>query len=157
MSFPGSWAGLATGRVSRPAAAAGSRLRSSPAGGPSRLRSAGSTASRRAPRATFVHACPSAGRATGLRVACVGGGPASLTVARDLMPLGYHVTIIEQDPAAGGFIRTQIPHFRLPEEVIDEEVGYILDMGVELRAGERVDSMKRLLDEDFDAIFVGTG
>ncbi len=100
---------------------------------------------------------PVRGPSNGLRVACVGGGPASLTVARDLMPLGYHVTIIEQDPAAGGFIRTQIPHFRLPEEVIDEEVGYILDLGVELRAGERVDSMKRLLDEDFDAVFVGSG
>ena len=100
---------------------------------------------------------PKRGPSNGMRVACVGAGPASLTVARDLLPLGYHVTIIEQDPAAGGFIRTQIPHFRLPEEVIDEEVGYILDLGVELRAGERVDSMKRLLDEGFDAIFVGSG
>ncbi|MEB2319574.1 MAG: FAD-dependent oxidoreductase [Pseudomonadota bacterium] len=100
---------------------------------------------------------PVRGPSNGLRVVCVGGGPASLTVARDLMPLGYHVTIIEQDPAAGGFIRTQIPHFRLPEEVIDEEVGYILDLGVELRAGERVDSMKRLLGEGFDAVFVGSG
>jgi NADPH-dependent glutamate synthase beta subunit-like oxidoreductase/ferredoxin len=100
---------------------------------------------------------PVRGPSNGLRVVCVGGGPASLTVARDLMPLGYHVTIIEQDPAAGGFIRTQIPHFRLPEEVIDEEVGYILDLGVELRAGERVESMKRLLGEGFDAVFVGSG
>jgi formate dehydrogenase beta subunit len=100
---------------------------------------------------------PKRGPSNGLRVACVGAGPASLTVARDLLPLGYHVTIIEQDPAAGGFIRTQIPHFRLPEEVIDEEVGYILDLGVELRAGERVDSMKRLLGEGFDAVFVGSG
>ena len=100
---------------------------------------------------------PKRGPSNGFRVACVGAGPASLTVARDLLPLGYHVTIIEQDPQAGGFIRSQIPHFRLPEAVIDEEVGYILDLGVELRAGERVESMKRLLAEGFDAIFVGSG
>ena len=100
---------------------------------------------------------PVRGAPNGMRVVCVGGGPASLTVARDLIPAGYHVTIIEQDPAAGGFIRTQIPRFRLPEEVIDEEVGYILDLGVELRAGERVESMKALLDEGFDAVFVGSG
>ena len=93
----------------------------------------------------------------GLRVVCVGGGPASLTVARDLVPLGYEVTIIEKDPDVGGFIRTQIPHFRLPESVIDEEVGYIMNMGVVRRTGERVDSMRALLDEGYDAVFVGTG
>ncbi|MFN0040482.1 MAG: FAD-dependent oxidoreductase, partial [Burkholderiales bacterium] len=93
----------------------------------------------------------------GKRIACVGGGPASLTVARDLAPLGYQVTVFDQDPKAGGMIRTQIPRFRLPEEVIDEEVGYALGTGVEFRGGVRVDSMKKLLTEDFDAIFVGTG
>jgi formate dehydrogenase beta subunit len=93
----------------------------------------------------------------GKRVACVGAGPASLTVARDLAPLGYHVTVFDGDPKAGGMIRSQIPRFRLPEEVIDEEVGYVLDLGVEFRAGERIDSMRRLLAEGYDAIFVGSG
>ena len=66
----------------------------------------------------------------GKRVACVGAGPASLTVARDLAPLGYHVTVFDGEAKAGGFIRTQIPRFRLPESVIDEEMGYVLDLGV---------------------------
>ena len=93
----------------------------------------------------------------GKRVALIGAGPASLTVARDLMPEGYTCVMIDQGWKAGGMIRTQIPKFRLPDEVIDEETGYILDMGVELRLGERAGSLKALLDEDFDAIFVGTG
>ncbi|WP_431121386.1 FAD-dependent oxidoreductase [Variovorax paradoxus] len=93
----------------------------------------------------------------GKRVACVGAGPASLTVARDLAPLGYEVTVFDSDAKAGGFIRTQIPRFRLPESVIDEETGYILDLGVEFRGGERIDSMKTLMAEGWDAIFVGCG
>ncbi len=93
----------------------------------------------------------------GKRVACIGAGPASLTVARDLAPLGYEVVVFDQDPRAGGMIRTQIPRFRLPEEVIDEEVGYVLNAGVEFRGGARIGSMKKLLGEDFDAVFVGTG
>jgi NADPH-dependent glutamate synthase beta subunit-like oxidoreductase len=93
----------------------------------------------------------------GKRIACIGAGPASLTVARDLVPLGYHVVVYDTDARAGGMIRTQIPRFRLPESVIDEEVGYVLDMGVEVRLSRRVDSMKSLLAERYDAIFVGTG
>jgi formate dehydrogenase beta subunit len=93
----------------------------------------------------------------GKRIACVGAGPASLTVARDLVPLGYEVTIFDQDPQAGGMIRSQIPRFRLPEEIIDEEVGYVMDAGVQFRGGVRINSMKKLLEEGFDAIFVGTG
>ena len=93
----------------------------------------------------------------GKRIACVGAGPASLTVARDLAPHGYHVVVYDGDAKAGGMIRSQIPRFRLPEEVIDEEVGYILGLGIEFRAGKRVDSMKALLAEGYDAIFVGSG
>jgi formate dehydrogenase (NADP+) beta subunit len=93
----------------------------------------------------------------GKRIALVGAGPASLTVARDLLPLGYRVVVYDGDPRAGGMIRSQIPKFRLPESVIDEEVGYILDMGLETRLGQRVDSMKALLAEGYDAIFVGSG
>jgi NADPH-dependent glutamate synthase beta subunit-like oxidoreductase len=93
----------------------------------------------------------------GKRIACIGAGPASLTVARDLVPLGYHVVVYDSDARAGGMIRTQIPRFRLPETVIDEEVGYVLDMGVEVRLGRRVDSMKSMIAEGYDAIFVGTG
>jgi formate dehydrogenase (NADP+) beta subunit len=93
----------------------------------------------------------------GKKVACVGAGPASLTVARDLAPLGYHVVLFDGDNKMGGMIRTQIPRFRLPEEVIDEEVGYIDGLGIEFRAAQRVDSLKALLTEGFDAIFVGSG
>jgi NADPH-dependent glutamate synthase beta subunit-like oxidoreductase/ferredoxin len=93
----------------------------------------------------------------GKRVACIGAGPASLTVARDLAPLGYHVVVYDGDKQAGGMIRSQIPRFRLPESVIDEEVGYIVDLGIETRLGSRIDSLKALLAEDYDAIFVGSG
>ncbi|HKD29221.1 MAG TPA: FAD-dependent oxidoreductase [Xanthobacteraceae bacterium] len=93
----------------------------------------------------------------GKRIALVGGGPASLTVARDLAPLGYTCVVFDGDPRAGGMIRTQIPRFRLPESVIDEECDYILDLGVEFRGGERIDSLRKLLAEDYDAIFVGSG
>jgi NADPH-dependent glutamate synthase beta subunit-like oxidoreductase len=98
-----------------------------------------------------------AARKNGKRVALVGAGPASLTVARDLAPLGYTCVVFDGDPKAGGMIRTQIPRFRLPESVIDEECGYILDLGAEFRGGERIDSLRKLLAEDFDAIFVGSG
>jgi NADPH-dependent glutamate synthase beta subunit-like oxidoreductase len=93
----------------------------------------------------------------GKRIALIGAGPASLTVARDLAPLGYHVEMFDADSRAGGMIRSQIPKFRLPESVIDEEVAYILDIGIEFRAGKRIDSMKQMLAEDYDAVFVGTG
>src|SRR5215469_300248 len=93
----------------------------------------------------------------GKRIALIGAGPASLTVARDLLPAGYHVTVFDGDPLPGGMIRTQIPRFRLPESVIDEEVGYIMDLGVEARFGQRIDSLKALLAEGYDAIFVGSG
>ena len=93
----------------------------------------------------------------GKRIALVGGGPASLTVARDLAPLGYHCVVFDQDPKAGGMIRTQIPRFRLPESVIDEECDYILNLGIEFRGGKRIDSLKALLAEGWDAIFVGSG
>jgi len=93
----------------------------------------------------------------GKRIACVGAGPAALTVARDLAPLGYSVTVFDGDTKAGGMIRSQIPRFRLPEEVIDEETGYVLKLGVEFRANTRIDSLKALLDEGWDAVFIGSG
>jgi NADPH-dependent glutamate synthase beta subunit-like oxidoreductase len=93
----------------------------------------------------------------GKRIALIGAGPASLTVARDLLPLGYHCVLYDQDALAGGMMRTQIPKFRLPEIVLDEEVNYILDLQPELRFGQRIDSMKTLLAEGYDAIFVGCG
>src|SRR5206468_4636756 len=99
---------------------------------------------------------PAAAR-NGKRIALVGGGPASLTVARDLAPLGYQCVVFDQDPKAGGMIRTQIPRFRLPESIIDEECSYILDLGIEFVGGKRIHSLKALLAEDWDAIFVGSG
>jgi NADPH-dependent glutamate synthase beta subunit-like oxidoreductase len=93
----------------------------------------------------------------GKRVALIGAGPASLTVARDLLPLGYTCVLYDSDPHAGGMMRTQIPKFRLPERVLDEECQYILDLQPELRLGQRIDSLKALLAEDYDAIFVGCG
>ena len=98
-----------------------------------------------------------AARKNGKRVACIGGGPASLTVARDLAPQGYAVTVFEADQKPGGMIRTQIPKFRLPESVIDEETGYVLDLGVEFKSGHRIESLKALLAEGWDAVFVGSG
>jgi formate dehydrogenase beta subunit len=93
----------------------------------------------------------------GKRIALIGGGPASLTVARDLAPLGYECVVFDADPRAGGMMRSQIPKFRLPDVVIDEECGYILDLGIDFRGGRRIDSMKALLAEGWDAIFVGSG
>ena len=100
---------------------------------------------------------PKAAPRNGRKVACVGGGPASLTVARDLALQGYQVTVFEGEAKAGGFMWSQIPRFRLPETVIDEETGYVFSLGAELRANTPVTSMKALMAEDWDAIFVGCG
>src|SRR6201987_1859908 len=93
----------------------------------------------------------------GKRIALVGAGPASLTVARDLMPLGYHCVLFDGDAKGGGMMRTQIPRFRLPESITDAEVDLILEMGVETRFGEHIKSLKTLLSHDWDAVFVGCG
>jgi NADPH-dependent glutamate synthase beta subunit-like oxidoreductase len=93
----------------------------------------------------------------GKRIACIGGGPAALTVCRDLMPLGYEIDLYDNQNAGGGFMRSQIPSFRLPESVLNEEVGYILDMGVVTHFNTYVDSLKDVLGKGYDAVFVGTG
>ncbi len=100
---------------------------------------------------------PKVAPSNGKKIACIGAGPASLTVARDLAPLGYEVHVYDGDKKAGGMIRSQIPRFRLPEEVIDEEVSYITALGPVMHLQQRVDSLKSLLSEGYDAIFVGTG
>ena len=101
---------------------------------------------------------PKVPKKNGKRVACIGAGPASLTVARDLVVQGYDVTIFDSGKAPGGMVRTQIPKFRLPDSVIDEECQYILDLGVNLRLNHWVKSLKSLVeDPQWDAIFVGTG
>jgi NADPH-dependent glutamate synthase beta subunit-like oxidoreductase len=105
----------------------------------------------------FAALLPKVAPPNGKKIACVGAGPASLTVARDLAPLGYEVHVYDADKKAGGMIRSQIPRFRLPEEVIDEEVGYITALGPVMHLQQRVESMKALLAEGYDAIFVGTG
>jgi formate dehydrogenase (NADP+) beta subunit len=93
----------------------------------------------------------------GKKVACIGAGPASLTVANDLVPLGYEVVMFEKLARAGGLMRSNIPAFRLPEQVLDEEIDMILNMGVDIRYGTPVTSMKSFLDVGYDAVFVGTG
>jgi NADPH-dependent glutamate synthase beta subunit-like oxidoreductase/ferredoxin len=110
-------------------------------------------------RGEISHLLPTAPAAkNGKRIALIGAGPASLTVANDLMPLGYSVTIFEKLPRPGGLMRINIPAFRLPEQVLDEEIGYIVDMGVEVRYNTPVDSLQALLDsKEFDAVFVGSG
>ena len=90
-------------------------------------------------------------------MACVGAGPASLTVANDLLPLGYEVVIFEGLEVPGGLMRSNIPSFRLPAEVLDREIGDIVEMGADLRLGHRIESLRKLLGEGFDAVFVGTG
>jgi NADPH-dependent glutamate synthase beta subunit-like oxidoreductase/ferredoxin len=103
------------------------------------------------------HRMPRPSAKNGKRIAIVGGGPASLTVARDLAPLGYQCIVFDSDPRAGGMMRSQIPKFRLPDSVIDEETDYILNLGIEFRGGQRIDSLKKLLGENYDAVFVGSG
>lgn len=93
----------------------------------------------------------------GKKIALIGAGPASLTVARDLMPLGYDIDLYDENHKGGGFMRSQIPSFRLPEETLDQEVNYVTDMGVTTIYNHFVDSMKEMLSKDYDAIFVGTG
>ncbi|MGH8314718.1 MAG: FAD-dependent oxidoreductase, partial [Steroidobacterales bacterium] len=94
----------------------------------------------------------------GKKIACIGAGTASLTVANDLMPLGYDVTVFEALSKPGGLMLSNIPAFRLPETVIAEEIGYITGMGVDLKLGARIESLRRLLDSrKFDAVFVGSG
>lgn len=93
----------------------------------------------------------------GKKVALIGAGPASLTVARDLAPLGYEIHLYDEQKKGGGFMRTQIPAFRLPETVLDEEVDYILDLGIHTHFNQYVESLKEILDKDYDAVFIGTG
>ena len=100
---------------------------------------------------------PSPRPRNGKRVACIGAGPASLTVARDLAAIGYEVAVFDGDAKAGGMMRSQIPKFRLPDQVIDEEVAYALAMGGSFMAHRRIDSLKALLNEGWDAVFVGCG
>ncbi|SVA17854.1 uncharacterized protein METZ01_LOCUS70708 [marine metagenome] len=97
------------------------------------------------------------GKKNGKRIACIGAGCASLTVANDLLPLGYEIVMFEQYDQTGGLMRSNIPAFRLPAEVLDDEITMILEMGVDLRLGHRIDSMAALLAEEFDGVFVGTG
>ncbi|HUO83366.1 MAG TPA: FAD-dependent oxidoreductase [Gammaproteobacteria bacterium] len=96
-------------------------------------------------------------RKNGKRIACIGAGCASLTVANDLMPLGYEVTIFEALDVPGGLMRSNIPAFRLPSNILNEEIGLIVRMGVDLKLGHRIDSMAALLEQGFDAVFVGSG
>ncbi len=93
----------------------------------------------------------------GKKVALLGAGPASLTVARDLAPLGYELHLYDEQKKGGGFMRSQIPAFRLPETVLEEEVDYILDLGIHTHFNHYVDSLKGILEKDYDAVFVGTG
>lgn len=93
----------------------------------------------------------------GKKVALIGGGPASLTVARDLAPLGYEIHLYDDQTKGGGMMRSQIPSFRLPESVLDEEVGYVLDLGIHTHFNQYVTSLKDILAKGYDAVFVGTG
>ena len=105
--------------------------------------------------APFLPKIPS--QKNGKKIALIGAGPASLAVARDLLPFGYEIHVFDRDAKGGGMMRSQIPSFRLPEEVLDEEVDRILDMGVITHFGNEITSMKDMLDQNFDAYFVGTG
>ena len=93
----------------------------------------------------------------GKHIACIGAGPASLTVANDLLPLGYRVTIFEKQSKPGGLMRSNIPAFRLPDSVLTDEIGTILNMGAEVLYNTPIGSMKALLEGGFDAVFVGSG
>jgi NADPH-dependent glutamate synthase beta subunit-like oxidoreductase len=113
------------------------------------------TADYKDPATDFRPAVPT--QKNGKKIALIGGGPASLTVARDLLPLGYEVHLYDDQKKAGGFVRTQVPSFRLPEKILDEEVDRILSMGVKTHFNHYVDSLKKIAAKGYDAIFVGTG
>lgn len=150
MCFRGFWAGCVTVRVNRLAAAPALKKSLSPY--------VASNGWRRIIAAIFLIACRKKPKKTnGKRIALIGAGPASFTVANDLAPLGYECTIFEKLDEPGGLMRSNIPAFRLPEKVLSEELDYILDMGVDLKLGTPVESMGSLLDENYDAVFVGTG
>ncbi len=150
MCFPEFSDAPATARANRPAGASASRT--------SRWRSAALKRVAADYKDDITARLPKpAHKKNGKRIAWSAAGPASLTVARDLAPLGYTCVVFDSDPKAGGMIRSQIPKFRLPDSVIDEETGYILGLGVEFRGGQRIDSMKALLAEGWDAVFVGSG
>ncbi|MCV0424243.1 MAG: FAD-dependent oxidoreductase [Roseibium sp.] len=100
---------------------------------------------------------PKPGNPNGKKIALIGGGPASLTVARDLAPLGYELHLFDAQAKGGGFMRSEIPSFRLPETVLDEEVGYVLDLGIAATFNTFVDSLQSVLDKNYDAVFIGTG
>ena len=93
----------------------------------------------------------------GKKIGLIGGGPASLTVARDLLTLGYDIDMYDDQSRAGGFVRTQVPSFRLPEKILNEEVDRILNMGVNTIFNTYVDNLKEIIDKGYDAVFVGTG
>ena len=93
----------------------------------------------------------------GKRVAVIGSGPASLTVANDLLPLGYEVVLFEKENKLGGAMRLSVPGFRLPESVLDEEISFVVDRGVKVHLGTPITSLKALVEESWDAVFVGTG
>lgn len=96
-------------------------------------------------------------KGNGKRIALIGGGPASLTVARDLAPLGYEIHVFDEQIKGGGMMRSQIPSFRLPESVLDEEVNNILNLGIHQHFKTYVSSLKSVLDDGYDAVFIGTG
>ena len=109
-------------------------------------------------KGTVTHLMPQGPFApNGRKIALIGGGPASLTVARDLAPLGYEIHLFDEWDKGGGMMRTQIPAFRLPVEVLEEEVDYVLRLGVHTHFNHRVESMREVLGQDYDAVFVGTG
>jgi NADPH-dependent glutamate synthase beta subunit-like oxidoreductase/ferredoxin len=109
-------------------------------------------------RGEIAHRLPAIpSQKNGKHIACIGCGPASLTVANDLVPFGYQVTIFEKHDKPGGLMRTNIPAFRLPESVLMDEINQIVDMGVEVRYGSEITSLAALLDEGYDGVFVGSG
>ncbi len=107
------------------------------------------------PETDFTPQIPT--KKNGKKIGLIGGGPASLTVARDLLSLGYNVDLYDDQSKAGGFIRTQVPSFRLPEKVLNEEVDRILNMGVNAIFNTYVNNLKEIIDKNYDAVFIGTG
>ncbi len=108
-------------------------------------------------KADITNRLPKAGKPNGKKIALIGGGPSSLTVARDLAPLGYELHLYDAQAKGGGFMRSEIPSFRLPETVLDEEVGYVLDLGIKALFDTYIDSMAGILAKKYDAVYVGSG
>ncbi len=91
------------------------------------------------------------------KVAIIGSGPAGIACAYDLVKEGYAVTVFEAAPEPGGLLRYGIPEYRLPNKIVDDEIGYVQELGVEIKTSTPVTNLEEMFSQDYRAIFLATG